>query len=104
MSATPSGWAAGLLLVISGIWLLLQTLIGKLPERITGAAKSSGPNPSGTNPPGPAPNYNANGTPTQKSTNGTITSTLNPNPPPQTVPFLGGIPGTSSFNSKPPSS
>jgi hypothetical protein len=41
VSASPSGWAAGLLLIVLGVWLLLQTLIGKLPSRIAGTLSSS---------------------------------------------------------------
>lgn len=31
---SASGAAAGVLLVVAGIWLLLQTLVGDLPSRI----------------------------------------------------------------------
>lgn len=31
---SASGGAAGVLLVVAGIWLLLQTLVGDLPSRI----------------------------------------------------------------------
>lgn len=40
MSDTPSGSSAGLLLVILGVLVLTQTLVGGLVERITGSATS----------------------------------------------------------------
>ena len=41
MSAGPSGAAAGLLLVIAGIWLLLQTIVAGLPGRLLNLNTSS---------------------------------------------------------------
>jgi hypothetical protein len=41
-AAGSSGWAAGVLLAIVGVWLLLQTLVGSLPSRIIGTFSSSG--------------------------------------------------------------
>lgn len=48
MSAAPGGVAAGMLLIVAGVWLLLQTLVGDLPSRLVGLAggsSSSAPNP-----------------------------------------------------------
>lgn len=50
MSAlAPSGAPAGLLLVIAGIWLLLQTLVGGLAARIVALAGSSSTSGSAAN-------------------------------------------------------
>lgn len=43
MSGQPSGSAAGLLLVLVGVLVLTQTLVGGLVERILGASSSSSP-------------------------------------------------------------
>ena len=43
MSAASSGWAAGLLLVIAGVWVLLQTLVGNLAGRILSLGTNTGP-------------------------------------------------------------
>ena len=47
MAASPSGTAAGLLLIVGGVWLLLQTLVAGLPSRIVGLS-GSGKSSSGS--------------------------------------------------------
>lgn len=49
-AASPSGWAAGVLLVVLGVWLLLQTLVGKLAKRLTSLGSSSSSSGSNPNP------------------------------------------------------
>ena len=46
MSAASSGWAAGLLLVILGTWVLLQTLVGNLAGRVLGLGTNTGAGPT----------------------------------------------------------
>ena len=47
MSVTSTGSAAGIILVVLGIWLLLQTLVGNLPARIVGMGSSGTANGGG---------------------------------------------------------
>lgn len=74
MSAN-GGVAAGLLLVLAGAWLLLQTLVGDLPARIvdlaTGSTSSSSKSKSATSsssPDSPQGNLNTNPAPNPGST------------------------------------
>lgn len=64
MSASASNAAPGILLVVFGIWVLLQTLVGGLVDRILalgaktsssggGSTFSSGPGQPGSSSPGP---------------------------------------------------
>lgn len=60
MSAEPTGWAAGLLLVIAGLWVLLQTLVAGLPARILSLSGVSASAPIT----GAGPGAGGSGTPT----------------------------------------
>lgn len=42
MSATPSGAAAGVLLIVLGVWVLLQTIVGNLAGRILNLGTGTG--------------------------------------------------------------
>ena len=98
MSAFGGGTAGALLLIVAGSWLLLQTLVGDLADRIVGlgpaAAQAATPQIAQT----PGPNF-LSGVPGTPSFNTTPPGTA-PAPPPQ--PFLSGVPGTSTFNTKAP--
>lgn len=59
--------AAGLVMVIAGIWLLLQTLVAGLPARIVGLGTSSSSNGAagpGTGNPAASPGTSASSNPT----------------------------------------
>lgn len=100
MSASPSGWASGVLLIVAGIWLLLQTLKGGLVNRITGSntpasspGGSSSPPSSSSSPDSPQGNLNINPAPNPGST---ATPGTQPSPgySPYVPPaYLGGDPG-----------
>ena len=69
MSAAPSGWAAGLLLIVLGVWVVLQTIVGNLAGRILGLGTAQpgnyqpgvGTGPGGSNAGNP-PGYSAGST------------------------------------------
>lgn len=64
MSAQPTGWVSGLLLIVIGVWVVLQTIVGNLAGRILklGTGTSSAPSPvlpgtgtpAGSNPASPS--------------------------------------------------
>lgn len=86
---SASGWAAGLLLVIAGVWLLLQTLVGNLASRVVNLNATNnyqpgvGTGPGGSNAGNP-PGYSAG----SKSPGGSATT-----PPAGWIPVPGSTKG-----------
>lgn len=66
MSAATSGWAAGLLLVILGTWVLLQTLVGNLAGRVLALGTNTGAGTGGAGQNAGGPKIGQTTTPSQR--------------------------------------